>query len=68
MLAKLGHKIDRLKVPFLRPLDDSEAAREASLVGRWGRFVTSHAKPLFVVLLVLGVVLAGTSALVRLGA
>ena len=26
VLAKLGHKIDRLKVPFLRPLDDSEAA------------------------------------------
>ena len=28
VLAKLGHKVDRLKVPFLRPLDDSEAARE----------------------------------------
>ena len=68
VLAKLGHKVDRLKVPFLRPLDDSESAREASLIGRWGRFVTSHAKPLFVVLLVLGLVLAGTSALVRLGA
>ena len=28
VLAQLGHKIDRLKVPFLRPVDDSEAARE----------------------------------------
>ena len=28
VLSKLGHKIDRLKVPFLRPIDDSEAARE----------------------------------------
>jgi RND superfamily putative drug exporter len=68
VLAKLGHKVDRLKVPFLRPLDDSEAAREGSLIGRWGRFVTRNAKPLFVVLLALGLVLAGTSALVRLGA
>jgi RND superfamily putative drug exporter len=68
VLAKLGHKLDRLKVPFLRPLDDSEAAREKTLIARWGRFVTAHAKPVFVILLVLGVVLAGTSALVRLGA
>jgi RND superfamily putative drug exporter len=68
VLAKLGHKIDRLKVPFLRAHDDSEAAREASLVGRWGRFVTRNAKVLFVVLLLGGLALAGTSALVRLGA
>jgi putative drug exporter of the RND superfamily len=68
VLAKLGHKIDRWKVPFLKPIDDSEAGREKSFLGRWGRFVTRHAKPIFVVLLVLGLVLAGTSALVRLGA
>jgi RND superfamily putative drug exporter len=68
VLAKLGHKVDRLKVPFLRPLDDSEAARERSFIGRWGRFVTRNAKPLFIVLLALGLLLAGTSALVRLGA
>jgi putative drug exporter of the RND superfamily len=68
VLAKLGHKIDRLKVPFLRPHDDSEAARERSLIGRWGRFVTRHATPLFVVLLLAGLALASTSGLVRLGA
>ena len=51
VLAKLGHKIDRLKVPFLRPLDDSEAAREKTLIARWGRFTTAHAKPVFVILL-----------------
>jgi RND superfamily putative drug exporter len=68
VLRLLGHKIDRLKVPFLPPLDDSEAARERTLVARWGRFVTAHAKPVFVILLVLGLVLASTSALVRLGA
>jgi putative drug exporter of the RND superfamily len=68
VLAKLGHKIDRWKVPFLRPVDDSEAGREKSLLGRWGRFVTRHARPIFVLLLVVGLVLAGSSALVRLGA
>jgi RND superfamily putative drug exporter len=68
VLAKLGHKVDRLKVPFLRPLDDSEEARESGVMGRWGRFVTRNAKPLFVVLLLAGLALAGTSALVRLGA
>jgi RND superfamily putative drug exporter len=68
VLAKLGHKVDRLKVPFLKPIDDSEAGREKSLIGRWGRFVTAHAKPVFWIVLALGLLLAGTSALVRLGA
>jgi RND superfamily putative drug exporter len=68
VLAKLGHKIDRLKVPFLKPIDDSETAREKTLIARWGRFVTSHAKPVFVILLLGGLALAGTSGLVRLGA
>jgi RND superfamily putative drug exporter len=68
VLAKLGHKVDRLKVPFLKPIDDSEAAREKTLIARWGRFVTAHAKPVFWILLALGLLLAGSSALVRLGA
>ena len=68
VLAKLGHKIDRLKVPFLRQIDDSEAARQKTLIARWGRFVTAHAKPVFVILLLAGLALASTSALVRLGA
>jgi RND superfamily putative drug exporter len=68
VLAKLGHKVDRLKVPFLKPVDDSEAAREKSLIGRWGRFVTAHAKPVFWILLAVGLLLASGSALVRLGA
>jgi RND superfamily putative drug exporter len=68
VLAKLGHKVDRLKVPFLRPIDDSEAAREKTLIARWGRFVTAHAKPVFWILLAIGLLLAGSSALVRLGA
>jgi RND superfamily putative drug exporter len=68
VLAKLGHKVDRLKVPFLRPIDDSEEARERTLIARWGRFVTRRAKPIFWVLLIAGLVLAFSSALVRLGA
>jgi RND superfamily putative drug exporter len=68
VLAKLGHKIDRLKVPFLPALDDSETAREKTPIARWGRFVTANAKVVFVVLLLAGLALASTSALVRLGA
>jgi RND superfamily putative drug exporter len=68
VLRLLGHKVDRLKVPFLPPLDDSEAARERTLVARWGRFVTRNAKPVFVIVLVAGLALAATSGLVRLGA
>src|SRR5215204_3000943 len=68
VLAKLGHKVDRLKVPFLRPIDDREAARERTPIAGWGRFVTRNARVLFVVLLLVGIVLASTSGLVRLGA
>jgi RND superfamily putative drug exporter len=67
-LALLGHKIDRLKVPFLPRIDDSEAAREKTLVARYGRFVTANARIVFPVVLILILALAGTSALVRLGA
>jgi RND superfamily putative drug exporter len=68
VLAKLGHKVDRLKVPFLKPIDDSEEGRRKTLIARWGEFVTAHAKPVFWILLAIGLLLAGSSALVRLGA
>ncbi len=68
VLRLLGHKIDRLKVPFLPPLDDSEAARDKTLVARWGRFVTANAKIVFPVVLLGLLALAATSGLVRLGA
>jgi RND superfamily putative drug exporter len=68
VLRLLGHKVDRWKVPFLRPIDDSEAARERTLIARWGRFVTSHARAVFIVTLLVVLGLASTSALVRLGA
>ena len=68
VLRLLGHKVDRLKVPFLRRIDDSEAGREKTPIARWGRFVTAHARAVFVVTLLVVVALASTSLLVRLGA
>jgi RND superfamily putative drug exporter len=68
VLSLLGHKIDRWKVPFLRPVDDSEAGREKTLVARWGRFVTANARVVFPVVLLGILALATTSTLVRLGA
>ena len=68
VLAKLGHKVDRLKVPFLPPIEDSEAAREKTVIARWGRFVTRNARVVFPAVLLLLLALASTSALVRLGA
>jgi RND superfamily putative drug exporter len=68
VLAKLGHKIDRLKIPFIPPVDDSEECREKTLVARWGRFVTANARYVLPIGLVAILVLAGTSLMVRLGA
>jgi putative drug exporter of the RND superfamily len=68
VLSKLGHKIDRLKVPFLRPVDDSEESREKTLIARWGRFVTANARYVLPIMVVAGLALASTSLLVRLGA
>jgi RND superfamily putative drug exporter len=68
VLRLLGHKVDRLKVPFLRRVDDAEAAREKTPIARWGRFVTANARGVFVVSLLVVVALASTSLFVRLGA
>ena len=67
VLRLLGHKIDRLKIPFLPAIDDSEEAREKTLVARWGRFVTRNARFVFPIVLLLMLALAATSGLVRLG-
>jgi putative drug exporter of the RND superfamily len=68
VLRLLGHKIDRLKVPFLSAVDDSDAARERTVVAAWGRFVAAHARVVFPVVVLLIIALASTSLLVRLGA
>ena len=69
VLALLGHKVDRLKVPFLRQLDDSEAAREKTLDRALGPVrdrATRGSSSRSSLLLILA--LASTSLLVRLGA
>jgi putative drug exporter of the RND superfamily len=68
VLSKLGHKIDRLKVPFVKPIDDSEECREKTFVARWGRFVTANARFVLPIGLLVVLALAGTSLMVRLGA
>src|SRR5918999_66876 len=68
VLGLLGHKVDRLKVPFLRQVSETEAEREKTPIARWGRFVTSHARAVFAVTLVALLAVAATSLLVRLGA
>ena len=66
--VKVQRALDRLDVTVISSIDDSEAARERTPIARWGRFVTAHAKPVFVTLLAIGLVLAASSGLVRLGA
>jgi RND superfamily putative drug exporter len=66
--VKVHHALDRFDVAVLKPIDDSEVARERTLIARWGRFVTRNHKPVFVVVLLVGLALAATSGLVRLGA
>jgi RND superfamily putative drug exporter len=67
-LALLGHRVDRLKIPFVRQVDDSETAREKTLTARWGRVVTTRANVVFPVVLIVLLALASTALLVRLGA
>src|SRR6187397_2297966 len=52
VLSLLGHKIDRLKVPFLPKTDESEEGREDSLMARYGRFVTRNARIVFPLVLI----------------
>jgi RND superfamily putative drug exporter len=68
VLSKLGHKVDRLRVPFLPAVNESAASRERTLVARWGRFVTRNARIVFPVVAIVVVGLGATSMFVRLGA
>jgi len=67
LLSLIGHRIDRLKVPFLPPADDSEEAREGTLMGRWGRFTTRRPAPLLIAASVLILILAAPVLATRLG-
>jgi RND superfamily putative drug exporter len=68
VLALLGHKVDRLKIPFIKTPDDSLAAAKKTAVARWGRFVTSHAWVFLIVPLGVMLLFASPVAGVHLGA
>jgi RND superfamily putative drug exporter len=67
VLSKLGHKIDRggMRLP---QADESFEGQHHTPVARWGRFVTSHPRPVFIVALVVALLLAAPALKVRLGA
>ena len=67
ILSLLGHRIDRLRVPFLRSRDDSHESRERSALARWGRFVTRNAPACAIAAVALLVVLALPVGAVQLG-
>ncbi len=68
VLSLIGTRIDRLKVPFVKSSDASQAAHGSSLIGRWGHFVTRHAKICAAAVIVVLVVLAIPVASAQLGA
>ena len=68
VLALLGHKVDRLKIPFIKTPDDSLAAAKKTVVARWRRFVTSHAWVFLIVPLGMMLLFAAPVAVVQLGA
>jgi RND superfamily putative drug exporter len=68
VLALLGHRVDRAKLPFVKQPDDSLAAQQQTTVARWGRFVTRHAVVFTILPLVLVLAAAAPVLTVQLGA
>ncbi len=68
VLALLGHRIDRIKLPFIKTPDDTLAAQQNTAVAKWGRFVTK--RPLLFTLapLVIMLALAAPVLSIQLGA
>ena len=67
VLAKMGHRIDRGKVPGV-VLDESETGRAASFTGRWGRLVTRRPALVGGVAVIALLVLASPVLGIQLGA
>jgi RND superfamily putative drug exporter len=67
LLALIGHRIDRLKVPFLRGSDDSEAGRSRTLIGRWGATTVRRSSVLLAGAIVLLIIMALPVLGTRLG-
>jgi RND superfamily putative drug exporter len=66
VLSLLGHKIDRGRLG-LRGADDSREGQAKTPVARWGRFVTTHAKVILPISVVLLLVAAAPVLKSRLG-
>jgi RND superfamily putative drug exporter len=66
VLAKLGHRIDRLAVPFAGRRRQAASARPGAFA-RWGRFVTSHPKSAVAVTLAVLLTMAAPALDQRLG-
>ncbi|MGI9657813.1 MAG: MMPL family transporter [Gaiellaceae bacterium] len=43
LLSKLGPRVNKGRVPFIRQRDDSHEGRQRTWIAAWGRFVTGHA-------------------------
>ncbi len=56
VLALLGHRIDRIELPFIKTPDDTLAAQQNTAVAKWGRFITK--RPLLFTLAPLAIMLA----------
>ena len=67
LLSLIGHRIDRLKVPFLRESDESEAARGGTILGRWGATTVKHSGALLIGAIVLLLLMASPVLGTRLG-
>ena len=67
LLSLIGTRIDRLSVPFLPKADESEAARDGTLIARWGAFTVQRSGLLLAGAVVLLIVLAAPIVATRLG-
>jgi RND superfamily putative drug exporter len=66
ILAKLGHRVNSLRLPLVKH-NDSAQAIETGAFGRWARFVTSHPKTMVVATLAVLLTLAIPNLDTRLG-
>ena len=68
ILAKLGHRIDKLSLPWARSSREAAAARpDAGAFARWGRLVTRHPKAFVATTLVVILAMAAPVLSQRLG-
>ena len=67
LLALIGHRIDRLHVPFVPESDESEAARSRTLLGRWGATTVRRSSLLLIAAIVVLIALASPVLGTRIG-